>query len=118
MIGDLGAGKTFFTRELVKHLGFRDIVNSPSFKLINEYVESKNDFKILHFDLYRLDDVYEIEYLGWQDYLKSNDICIVEWAEKAKAIWPEKKFRKEIYFEYAGLHKRKIFIDENSEDKK
>ncbi|MCP4481391.1 MAG: tRNA (adenosine(37)-N6)-threonylcarbamoyltransferase complex ATPase subunit type 1 TsaE [bacterium] len=98
LIGELGVGKTFFTRELVRKLGFADTVNSPSFKLINEYTQSINDFNILHFDLYRLDSTKDAEYLGWDDYLASADICIVEWAEKARDIWPL-DFTV-LYFEY------------------
>jgi tRNA threonylcarbamoyladenosine biosynthesis protein TsaE len=98
LMGDLGAGKTFFTNCLVKELGVQDFANSPSFKLINEY--SLPDFKIFHFDLYRLDEVSEILYLGWDEYLNpdNKNICVVEWAEKAKDIWPKKRI--EIRFEY------------------
>lgn len=96
LMGDLGAGKTFLTNCLVKELGIKDFANSPSFKLINEY--DAGDFKIFHFDLYRLDDVSEILYLGWDEYLNSGNLCIVEWAEKAKEIWP--KNRIEISLEY------------------
>jgi tRNA threonylcarbamoyladenosine biosynthesis protein TsaE len=48
--------------------------------------------------LYRLEDSEEVEYLGWQEYLNSDDVCIVEWAEKARDIWPENRY--ELYFEY------------------
>ena len=120
LIGELGAGKTFFTRELVKSLGFKDFVNSPSFKLINEYIQCPDNShikEILHFDLYRLDNIEEVEYLGWEEYMKSDKLCIVEWAEKAKEIWLPKRF--EFYFKYhesfdlmdkTNLNKRNVKI--------
>ena len=104
LIGDLGAGKTFFTNCLVHTLGITDFASSPSFKLINEYHSPR--FKILHFDLYRLNSTEEIEYLGWDEFMASNDVCVVEWADKAKTIWPEKRF--EIRFDYVLDETKKL----------
>ncbi len=100
LTGDLGTGKTFFTKELLTSLETEDFVNSPSFKLINEY--RTKSFKILHFDLYRLENVDEILYLGWEEMMTSDAICIVEWAERAKNILPEKRY--EISFEHFFQH--------------
>ncbi|MDR0676138.1 MAG: tRNA (adenosine(37)-N6)-threonylcarbamoyltransferase complex ATPase subunit type 1 TsaE [Elusimicrobiota bacterium] len=100
LIGNLGSGKTVFTKSLLKSLGIKKkIINSPSFKLINEYdiVSGKNQIKCYHFDLYRLENIEEILYLGWDDYINSENICIVEWADKAKKIWNLKNSRNNFY---------------------
>lgn len=76
--GDLGAGKTAFTRGVASGLGLTDVVVSPTFTIVNEYRHGEKP--LFHFDVYRLeteDDLYDI---GWEDYLQGNGICIVEWA--------------------------------------
>lgn len=104
MIGDLGAGKTTFTKALVAGLGIPEIVRSPSFTLMNEY---KNDgLKVYHFDFYRVNDISEIETIGWDEYILGDGISIVEWAERVKDVWPD--VRWEVYFEYVDEKKRKI----------
>ena len=77
--GDLGAGKTAFTRGLAKGLGCRDIVTSPTYTIVNEYLGGR--LPLVHFDMYRLrssDDLWDI---GWEDYLDRGGICAVEWSE-------------------------------------
>ena len=77
--GDLGAGKTAFTRGLAKGLGCGDIVTSPTYTIVNEYLSGR--LPLFHFDMYRLrssDDLWDI---GWEDYLDRNGICAVEWSE-------------------------------------
>ena len=77
--GDLGAGKTAFTRGLAKGLGVTDIVTSPTYTIVNEYLTGK--MPLFHFDMYRLassDDLWDI---GWEDYLDRDGICAVEWSE-------------------------------------
>ena len=77
--GDLGAGKTAFTRGLAKGLGVTDIVTSPTYTIVNEYLTGK--MPLFHFDMYRLassDDLWDI---GWEDYLDRGGICAVEWSE-------------------------------------
>ena len=77
--GDLGAGKTAFTRGLAKGLGCTDMVTSPTYTIVNEYVSGR--LPLFHFDMYRLhssDDLFDI---GWEDYLDRNGICAVEWSE-------------------------------------
>ena len=77
--GDLGAGKTAFTRGLAKGLGYRDMVTSPTYTIVNEYLSGK--YPLFHFDMYRLassDDLFDI---GWEDYLDRGGICAVEWSE-------------------------------------
>ena len=77
--GDLGAGKTAFTRGLARGLGYREPVTSPTYTIVNEYLGGR--LPLFHFDMYRLassDDLWDI---GWEDYLGRGGICAVEWSE-------------------------------------
>ena len=77
--GDLGAGKTAFTRGLARGLGIIDPVTSPTYTIVNEYLSGR--IPLFHFDMYRLrsaDDLFDI---GWDDYLERGGICAVEWSE-------------------------------------
>ena len=77
--GDLGAGKTAFTRGLAWGLGYRDPVTSPTYTIVNEYLGGR--LPLFHFDMYRLrssDDLWDI---GWEDYLDRGGVCAVEWSE-------------------------------------
>ena len=83
--GDLGSGKTKFTEGLLKHFGLETEISSPTFTIVNEY-DTKN-FKIYHFDLYRLSDIDEFYAIGGEEYLQ-NGICIFEWGEMIEEILP------------------------------
>ena len=77
--GDLGAGKTAFTRGLAQGLGCTDMVTSPTYTIVNEYLNGR--MPLFHFDMYRLassDDLWDI---GWEDYLDWDGVCAVEWSE-------------------------------------
>ena len=77
--GDLGAGKTAFTRGLARGLGCREQVTSPTYTIVNEYLGGR--LPLFHFDMYRLrsaDDLFDI---GWEDYLERQGVCAVEWSE-------------------------------------
>ena len=85
--GDLGAGKTAFTRGLAKGLGCREIVTSPTYTIVNEYLGGR--LPLFHFDMYRLrssDDLFDI---GWEDYLDRGGICAVEWSENVEDAMEE-----------------------------
>ena len=80
--GDLGAGKTAFTRGLAKGLGCGEIVTSPTYTIVNEYLSGR--LPLFHFDMYRLassDDLWDI---GWEDYLERGGVCAVEWSENVE----------------------------------
>ena len=77
--GDLGAGKTAFTRGLARGLGCTELVTSPTYTIVNEYLSGR--LPLFHFDMYRLhssDDLWDI---GWEDYLERGGVCAVEWSE-------------------------------------
>ena len=92
MVGDLGSGKTTFTKGLAAGLGFSNKVQSPTYPILNEY-SHRNNF-IYHFDLYRLKSISEFLEIGGIEYLSNtNGICIIEWPELINNFDIEKKFK-------------------------
>ena len=105
--GDLGAGKTAFTRGLARGLGITERVTSPTFTIVNEYEGGR--FPLFHFDMYRLtssDDLYDI---GWEDYLARGGVCAVEWSEIVEDALEEDALRVDIKNE-SGDDRRTITI--------
>ncbi|MDE0041729.1 MAG: tRNA (adenosine(37)-N6)-threonylcarbamoyltransferase complex ATPase subunit type 1 TsaE [Candidatus Poribacteria bacterium] len=87
LVGDLGAGKTCLTQGIARGIGIasHEVVNSPSYTLINEYA---GEIPIYHIDLYRLEHHGEIVDLGLEEYLEGNGICIIEWADRMTNLLP------------------------------
>ena len=77
--GDLGAGKTAFTRGLARGLGAKESVTSPTYTIVNEYLSGR--LPLFHFDMYRLRSADELFDIGWDDYLERGGVCAVEWSE-------------------------------------
>ena len=77
--GELGAGKTAFTRGLAAGLGIREAVTSPTYTIVNEYLSGR--MPLFHFDMYRLSSSDELFDIGWEDYLARGGVCAVEWSE-------------------------------------
>ena len=86
--GKMGAGKTTFIKAICKALGVKDIVNSPTFTIINEYKSSRG-FSIYHFDFYRINKLQEAYDIGTEDYFAGSGLCLIEWPEKIAEILPE-----------------------------
>ena len=80
--GDLGAGKTAFTRGLAKGLGALEAVTSPTYTVVNEYLSGR--LPLFHFDMYRLANADALFDIGWEDYLERGGICAVEWSENVE----------------------------------
>ena len=108
--GDLGAGKTAFTRGLARGLGCGDIVTSPTYTIVNEYLSGR--LPLFHFDMYRLTSSEDLWDIGWEDYLERGGICAVEWSENVtdameNAIW--------VRIEKTGADNRRITIEGGEE---
>ena len=87
LIGDLGAGKTTLTKAIAKGLDVEEHVTSPTFTLINEYESGR--LPLYHFDVYRIDDIDEMNMLGYEEYFYGNGVTVVEWADKTMELLPK-----------------------------
>ncbi len=110
--GNLGSGKTRFIKGICKYFGVKDVVNSPTFIIVNEYegISPKTNQKILihHFDLYRIKNINELETIGFYDYINNVSLILMEWPEIAEKI-PGIKMRK-VKFEFGENEFSRIII--------
>ena len=86
-VAPMGAGKPTFIAEVCRRLGVGEIANSPSFSIINEYVDARGE-KIYHFDFYRFESPQEAEEIGAEDYFYSGNLCLIEWPERVEPLLP------------------------------
>ncbi|OQX81643.1 MAG: tRNA (adenosine(37)-N6)-threonylcarbamoyltransferase complex ATPase subunit type 1 TsaE [Bacteroidetes bacterium 4484_276] len=93
--GALGAGKTTFIKAMCKTLGVTDMVNSPTFALINQY-QTKTGGPVYHFDFYRIRKIEEAMDMGYEDYFYGGDYCLIEWPEKIESLLPDETIRVNI----------------------
>ena len=104
--GDLGAGKTAFTRGLAKGLGSKEMVTSPTYTIVNEYLDGR--LPLFHFDMYRLASAEDLWDIGWEDYLDRNGVCAVEWSENVDDAMEDAIY---ITIEKLGEESRRITIE-------
>jgi len=104
-IGELASGKTTFIKGILKGLGFKKSVTSPTFTLVNEY-DAK--YPVIHIDCYREDDLERWLKLGINDYLSDNNIVFIEWADKMTSLLPENTFH--VNFIHKSLNSREIIL--------
>lgn len=86
--GEMGAGKTTLIRALCSELGVTDVVSSPTYSLVNEYISSTG-VKICHFDFYRIDSIDEVYDMGYEEYFESGAYCFIEWPERIADLLPK-----------------------------
>ena len=108
--GDLGAGKTAFTRGLARGLGADDRVTSPTYTIVNEYLSGR--LPLFHFDMYRLESEDDLFDIGWEDYLERGGICAVEWSENVTGAMEDAVV---ICMEKLGEDSRRITIEGGSQ---
>ena len=113
--GDLGVGKTVFTKGLAWGLGIREPVNSPTFTIVQEYRDGR--LPLYHLDVYRIEDPEEMEEIGYDDYFFGEGVCLIEWAEKIRELLPEKVIRITIEKQLEkGFDYRTIIIEGMEEE--
>ncbi|MHC1775119.1 MAG: tRNA (adenosine(37)-N6)-threonylcarbamoyltransferase complex ATPase subunit type 1 TsaE [Lentimicrobium sp.] len=99
--GSMGSGKTTFIQALCRRLKVVDLVNSPTFSIVNEYLTNERN-SVFHFDLYRLRKAEELLDIGYEDYFYSGDYCFIEWPELAADLIPEESVHLGIKVEEPG----------------
>lgn len=112
LLGDLGTGKTVFSQGFAQGLGIEEAVNSPTFTIIQEYEDGRLPF--YHFDVYRIEEIEEMDELGYEDYFYGEGVCLIEWSNLIEEILPpdpvvitiEKELDK-------GFDYRKITVENN-----
>lgn len=113
--GDLGVGKTVFTKGFGKGLGIEETISSPTFTIMQIYEEGR--LPLYHFDVYRIADIEEMDEIGYEDYFFGEGVCLIEWATLITEIIPDKHLKVEIEKDIEkGFDYRKIKITRNEEE--
>lgn len=111
LIGDLGVGKTVFTQGFARGLGVKEYVNSPTFTIVQVYDDGRMPF--YHFDVYRIEDVEEMEEVGYEDCFYGEGVCLIEWANLIEEILPGHYTRITIEKDLEkGFDYRKITVED------
>ena len=108
--GDLGAGKTAFTRGLARGLGYTGLVTSPTYTIVQEYLGGR--LPLFHFDMYRLSSSDDLWDIGWEDYLDRGGVCAVEWSENVEDAMENAIF---VTIEKTGEQSRRIIVEGGEE---
>lgn len=90
--GKMGAGKTTFIKALCETLGVEDVITSPTFAIVNEYTDGNGD-AVYHFDFYRIKKIEEVYDMGFEDYIYSGNLCLMEWPELIEELLPDDALR-------------------------
>lgn len=99
--GKMGAGKTTFIKAVCEELGVQDVINSPTFAIVNEYVDGEGE-PIYHFDFYRIKNQQEVLDIGYEDYVYSGNVCFMEWPELIENLLPDDAVKVTIEEEEEG----------------
>lgn len=102
--GKMGAGKTTFIKAVCEELGVEDVINSPTFAIVNEYVDGEGE-PIYHFDFYRIKNIQEVLDIGYEDYVYSGNVCFMEWPELIENLLPDDAVKVTIEEEMDGSRK-------------
>lgn len=114
--GDLGVGKTVFTKGFAAGLGITEPISSPTFTIVQEY--EQGDLPLYHFDVYRIEDIEEMEEIGYEDYFFGKGVCLVEWAIRIQELLPEEYIQITIEKDLnQGFDYRKITVEQKNTQK-
>ena len=108
--GDLGVGKTVFTKGFAEGLDIEDNIDSPTFTIVQEYVEGR--IPLYHFDVYRIGDISEMDEIGYEDYFFGEGVCLIEWASRIEELLPESAVHIKIEKDLAkGFEYRRVVVE-------
>ena len=109
--GDLGVGKTVFTKGFAEGLNIEENIDSPTFTIVQEYTEGR--LPLYHFDVYRIGDISEMDEIGYDDYFFGEGVCLIEWASRIKELIPESAIRIIIEKDLSkGFEYRRVVVEE------
>lgn len=114
LYGEMGSGKTTFIKALCHHLGVADVMTSPTFSIVNEYL-THDHTKIFHFDFYRIKNEAEAYDIGTEEYLYSGNYCFIEWPEKIPSLIPAERAEVSIRTENQNQRTLALFVHDGQE---